>query len=353
MSENFSPFPGSVPGGPPPGGPPQGGPAPRSGPVGPGPLGPGPGHGPGPGMPSGGPAGGPGRASPVASPPPAVNKSRRDDKKEKKPTKRTISRNLLLTIIFAVVAGGLTLFILSDEDDFEYVIRALNDIPAGTAVSGSLLEAAPLTVEAIEPNAFKAPTAEEALELALEEIEGTVTQYPLPAKTQLRADQFGLQATLGQELEPNERLVSVRATVSTAVAGGLIPGDYVDIIGATDGHARVVAYNVPIMSVTASEERYDSVSDAQAADPDLRPGEVLPSDPVPGIYVVKVPVEVVPTLLNWNESATLNLAYRGADSISVPLPDSSLDDEELAYFDDIGEDEIDEDDDEEDVSDDE
>lgn len=340
MSDSFGNFPSAGPqpgsgyplgGGRPGGGHPgaghpgAGGPIPRSGP----PPGRGPDLGPVPG--SGvGPRPGQGGDGPT--------QKRRSTKESEgpKPTRRLISRQVIIATIFALIAGVVVVFMLTDEPAHEYVVRTTSDVPAGTALTAGLLEATPLPNDAIEPNAFSASTGEEALEEALAELEGTVTQFPLPAKSQIRTDQFGFQTTLGAGLAPNERLVSIRATVSTAVAGGLSVGDRVDIFGATDGRARIVAYDVPIMSITVSEDGYNSVADQQAADPELRPEEALPSDPVPGIYVVKVPAEILPTIINWNESASLYLAYRGSDAISIPVEDSTLEDDSTGFFNDHG-----------------
>lgn len=260
----------------------------------------------------------------------APGEAKSGKKGTKPPTKRIMSRQVIIALVFALVASGVVLKVLGDTTDGQYVVRASADIAANTPVSGSLLEAAKLDKDAIEPNAFVGDSAEEALENALEELQGVVTQYPLASKSQLRADQFGLQATLGADLLPTERLVSIRASVGTAVAGGLVVGDRVDVIGATDGLTRTVAYNVPIMSITVSEERYDSVADQQSTDKDITAGELLPGNPVPGIYVVKVPADLVPSLLNWNESATLYLSYRPAQGADVVVPDNHLTDPALA-----------------------
>lgn len=334
MSDSFGNFPsaGPGPGGGYPGGggrpgggghPGVGGPSPRSGPI--------PGSGP-----AVGPLPGSGVGQRPAQSSPSQKRRSTKESEGKKPTKRLISRQVIIATIFALIAGVVVVFMLTDEPAHQYVVRTTTDVPAGTALSAGLLEATALPNDAIEPNAFTSDTGEAALEEALEELEGTVTQFPLPAKSQIRSDQFGFQATLGAGLAPNERLVSIRATVSTAVAGGLSVGDHVDIFGATDGRSRIVAYDVPIMSITVSEDGYNSVADQQAADPELRPEDALPADPVPGIYVVKVPAEILPTIINWNESASLYLAYRGADAISIPVEDSDLEDDSSGFFNDHG-----------------
>lgn len=247
------------------------------------------------------------------------------DKPEKVPTKRVISRQFTIAGIFALVVGGGAFFVLTDSGDQTYVVRATSEIAAGSAVSGGMLEAALLPQVAVEDGALTGATAEEALKKAQDELDGLVTQFPVPAKSQLQVAEFGLQANLGEALAPTERLVSINATVGTSVAGGLSAGDRVDIIGAVDGWTRVVAYNVPITSITVSEDLYNNVADQQTADKDVRPEEALPGDPVPGIYVVRVPADLAPTLLNWNTSGTLHLAYRGVDSVDVVVPDNYLD----------------------------
>jgi Flp pilus assembly protein CpaB len=267
-----------------------------------------------------------GSALPQDAPAPASRSAKKSRKKEegKAPTKRAVSRSVVLATVFALLAGGFAYMTLNSAGDPVYVVRAADDIAAGTRITESHLEAVLLPPEAVEPNTFTAETGDAAIEEAVSELEGTVAQFPLGAKTQIRSDQFGLQVSLGAQLAPNERLVSIQASVGTAVAGALRVGDRVDIIGATDQWTSVVAYDVPIVAITVSEDRYNSVADRQTADPAVSPGEVLPGDPVPGIYVVRVPAELVPVLLNWNESATLHLAYRGAGAQTVVVPDNRL-----------------------------
>lgn len=320
MSDQYTPFPGQAGGFPHAGGAfPQQGAAPAGGLPAPGPGGAFGGNPPAarstPPTPS---AGG-------SKPAPATKTSRKKVvKDEKPPTKRLINRQIGIAAIFALLAGLVVAYLVTAESDTVFVVRTQSDITAGTSLSGSLLEAAELPAEAVEPNTYTAASAQEALDAALDDLDGTVTQFPLPAKAQIRSDQFGLQANLGQELDPTERLVSIQASVGTSVAGALSPGDRVDIIGATDGWTRVVAYDVPIVSITVSEDRYNSVADRQSTDKDVNPDELLPGNPVPGIYVLRLPAELVPSVVNWNESATLYLIYRGADAVTVPGQDSQL-----------------------------
>lgn len=302
MTDSYTPFPGN-----PGGGFPQAGGFPASGPF---------------GSPAQRPAGAP--LPQEAAPATRSSKKAKAPKDAKTPTKRAVSKQFVIAVVFALAAAGGVWYTTQSGGGEVYVVRAASDIAAGTQLGGDLLEAALLPADAVEPNTFTGQTGEEAIADALEDLEGVVTQYPLGAKSQIRSDQFGIQATLGADLAPTERLVSIQANVGQAVAGGLRVGDRVDIVGATDQWTSVVAYDVPIVAITVSEDRYNSVADQQSADKDVSPGEVLPGDPVPGIYVVKVPAELVPLLLNWNESATLHLAYRGTDAQNVVVPDNHL-----------------------------
>lgn len=291
----------------------------------------------GPGFPQAGPpVGGPSPRAGAAAAPAGRSRPGKSSRSEKskgnkdtadKPvTKRLVSRQVLFAGIFALLAGGAVVWYLGGSGGTQYVVRSASDIAAGTPISRELLEAAELPADALEPDSFTADSAEGALDKAMEELDGVVSQYPLAKKSQLREGQFGLQATLGAEMDPSERLVSIQASVGTSVAGALSAGDRVDIIGAADGLTRVVAYNVPIMSITVSEEQYNSVADQQSADKDVKAGDILPGNPVPGIYVLKLPAAAVPGVLNWNESATLYLSYRAPNSIDVEMSDSTLGD---------------------------
>lgn len=269
----------------------------------------------------------PGRA-PEQAPSKGSRRSKEKKAKEPKPakpvTRRLISRQVGIAAVFAVVASGAVWFQLSGTDGAQYVVRVSSDLAAGAPVTADSLEAVTLPAAAIEPGTFTASSKDAALDKALDALDGVVAQYPLAARSQLREASFGLQPTLGQDLAPTERLVSITASVASSVAGGLSVGDHVDIFGASDGVSTLIASNVPITAISVSEDGWDSVADAQRADPDLTPADSLPGDPVPGLYVVKVAADQVPALVNWNESATLYLTYRGVDAVDVPAPDNVL-----------------------------
>lgn len=269
--------------------------------------------------------------APMPQPQPAPTKGKRGKGKakdagspDKPPTRRAVKRQFVVAAIFALVAGGaVTYTVTSAGPQGTYVVRTKAGVSPGLAIDGANLEAVQLPLSAIEPNTITDAAPQAALDKAVAALKGVVPQFPLAPHTQIHPDQFGAQLNLGQPLAGTERLMSIHASVGTSVAGMIKPGDRVDIIGTKNGGARLIATNVPIVTVTVSEDRFNSVADAQSADKDVKASDVLPGDPVPGIYVIRVPGEKVTELAASDASAPLYLVLRpqGDKATDVVAPD--------------------------------
>ena len=130
--------------------------------------------------------------------------------------------------------------------------------------------------------------------------------------------------SLADPLGPDERLVSISANVSKAVAGAIVPGDAVDIyasVDSTTGGGQVsglVLSDVPVVSVTVSENQLVAVSEQQTgAAKDEKPSTLLPSTPVPGIYVVRVSAADAAKLVTTDFQSELALVYRPKDATAL------------------------------------
>lgn len=257
------------------------------------------------------------RGEKAARSPKSGGRAQKAGKAPKTARKKLVTKQVGLALVAAMVAAGGGVMLLAQPEELTYVVRSQAAMATGTSVSANLLEAVPLPVDAIEPGALTASTAEEALAKALEDLEGVVTQYPIPAKSQVHVDQFGVQTTLGAEMSPTDRLVSVEAKVSNAVAGSIVPGDLVDVVGSTGEEARYVAYNVKVVAVTVGATQFESVANQQTEDKNVTSSDALPGKPVPGIYTLRVPAELVPQLSLWHANSTLSLVYRGTGAETV------------------------------------
>lgn len=275
-----------------------------------------------------------GQSAGAAQPPSMGGKpdkqSRKDDSAGKKVTKRVIDKQMKLALLFTVIGSlvvGAVLYGSAAPKSFVVVAKA--PISAGTAIDpAGQLEAIATPEEFILPGSFKGNSAKAALEIAKAEVEGKRAQYPLAAKQQVGKDQFNVEIALAEPLKNEERLVSVEASVSKAVAGSVVPGDTVDVFASAEGASSgkvtgLVLSNVPVVSVTVSENQFQAVSEQQTGDAkDKKPQTLLPSTPVPGIYVLRVTAADAAKLVATDFGADLSLVYRpkGATALTPGGP---------------------------------
>lgn len=256
--------------------------------------------------------------------PPEDKKAKKSkDKAAKKTTKRVVNRQIVIAGAFAVLVGLGVLYFVTKPEPGQYVVRATEDIAAMTPMSVELVEAVRLPDDAIEPSALSAANATEALAKAEEAFAGSPrAKFLINAKQQISLDDFGADLALDTPLVDGERLLSISATVANGVAGQLKPGDIVDILGTaptnTGGPVTgTVASNIPIVSVTVPEDQYrKAATQQQSGDTEqTEKTSLLPADPIsPGIYLVRVPADVAVGLVALENSGTLTLIYRGAES---------------------------------------
>lgn len=259
-----------------------------------------------------------------AGPTPPTMGGRSDKKKtkgERKPvTKRVVNTQVRLALVFAVLVAIVGAYVLLGlGNPGTYVVVAKSPLAAGDVVdAGSQLKAVPLNKDLIIAGTFQGTSEKAALELAKSEINGKRVQYPLGANQQVVKDQFNVEISLADPLKAGERLVSIQATVANAVAGSIVPGDRVDVIGSTKEVSGLVLSDVPVVSVTVSENQYQAVAEQQTGESkDAKPQSLLPSTPVPGIYVVRVAAEDAARLVAADAGADMTLVYRPKDGTGL------------------------------------
>lgn len=245
--------------------------------------------------------------------PPKGKRSRRKGKEDptgaEQVTKKVVNKNarfaLLLGIVAAAVVGLLAYGSTAPET---YVVRVTQDLPAGQVLDASQhLEAVASTDDLAETGAFEGATADAALQVATEEIDGLRVQYPMSAGEQVHADNFATTWATSSEMKPNERLMSISATVSDAVAGQIRAGDRVDIAASADGVAGVVFSDIEVVAVTVPEDRLEQVTPPNEDD---TTGEGTAGNPIPGIYTVRVTDQQSSRLYAVDANAELALIYR-------------------------------------------
>lgn len=208
-----------------------------------------------------------------------------------------------------------------------YVLRAKRAIPAMGELSADMFEAVAVEEGDLVEGAVTGDSEKDALEGA--ELEGRVAQYPISKGAQLTEAMFTVEAQLSADLDPQQRLVSIDAEVSTAVAGALRPGDHVDIWAASPQQnlAQLVITDVEIAAIQIPEDQFSALYQQQVSSAgdgdDKSPTEVLPTKPIPGMYTLKLNQSLIGRLaiLDADRDVSLYLVYRGQDAESIaPTP---------------------------------
>ena len=220
----------------------------------------------------------------------------------------------LLAILMGLLAAAFigTSLTANTSKGKVFVLRAASPILPMTPIEASQLEAVQVPVEAVEAGALKAATAEDVLTAAKSGkntvVVGRYALYPILANQQIRLrSMLSTEAQLGTALAADERLVTINVPLGRGVAGLVRTGDRVDIYSVSDSASVALAVNVEVVMAAPAEEVLRS---SAAANPDSDPLTRLPSYPVPAMYVVRVPVSLVPSLVTADSSSTLYLAYR-------------------------------------------
>lgn len=259
---------------------------------------------------------------------------------------------LIVGLILALLTGLLLIGVAAGDGDgpaTRLVVVASRDIGPLTPLSPDMFTALPATEamlagvnggeiptdpasDAPEPGATEGPAApatavagqyiivssvEDIAELELFAGDRFV-RYPIPAGAPLFETYLEDPDAARADLGPDERLITIRAGVARAFAGRIVAGDHVDVV-ATDGEiAAVVAVDAEVVAVDVDEDALlaaaDRVNNPEDPEGDLDRDDVVPADPIPGLFTVRVRAEDVTRLTVTDSGAELVLAYRDPDA---------------------------------------
>ena len=235
---------------------------------------------------------------------------------------------LILAGLAALAVAGLVMFGGAEQT---WVARMTTNVNALSPVLPDNVELVKVDGQLVEEGAISGVDREKVAEEVRALITNTTTQYPLFRGQQIRPDQFSSTgATLSRPLGPDERLISLRATVSSSVAGAIRAGDRVDIVAtdnASGGLAGVVAENIEIVKVTSNESALDNAgnggsgaaaegsSEGQSADAAQQNNTPRP---VGGTFIIRIPASLAPTISAVDSSASrVYLVYRSPDAVDA------------------------------------
>lgn len=246
-------------------------------------------------------------------------------------SKRNTRVYVLGGITAAVFAGLLVLFALGGESG-TWVLVARQSIPARASLDSDLFEPRKVSNDAVVSGALHADSEDELKDKAKDaDIDGAVAQYPLPKGGQFTQDLVSVETELAKPLGADERLISVPGTYAMTLAGTLKPGDRVDVYAVGSDNlqvANLAISDVEIVSVSLPEDQVSAVYQRQlsAAEEgkELSASELLPAEPIPGVFTLRVPVSVAGNLAVAGEHAKFVLTYRGATAGATPMSPAGL-----------------------------
>lgn len=240
-----------------------------------------------------------------------------------KPGRRSLRRQLALAVALSVIVGILVLGGSQPEKQPGlFVARASRPLPAFAEVTPEFFSVDEIPEQFVEPGAVAGATEGEAAgALAAALAPGARLRQDLPQGAQLHADYLTAETRIAAGLAPDERLMSVAAAVPDAAAGQIRAGDLVDVVAVTEvgGEVwpRTILVGVPVVAVYPPEEGFAVASQQQTTGGmiDSSPTELLPGDPVPGVYLLRVKAADAPLLAAAVESSAIHLALRPFDAV--------------------------------------
>ena len=252
----------------------------------------------------------------------AKNPKRGKKEKEKAPkttTKRLLNKQRVFAIAFALVAIMIGLNLSSQEQPSTYVVRATTAVPALSKVEPGQYEIVALPTVAVEEGAISGDSMSKVETLISELFVNARTRMSFPKGHQFHQEDFSGEVQLAVPLGANERILALEASVVSAIGGQLRAGDRVDVIAVISyqnkTYSNVVASNVEIIAALPGEQQFNSIAQQQAAgSKDKGSNELLPSDPVPGIYNVRVDLNQAVVLAAAQSRGELVLVLRGASA---------------------------------------
>lgn len=218
-----------------------------------------------------------------------------------------------LFLLFAGAVGLLGVLVTVAPSNKVYVARSSGAISALTLVDDTKFEVVQLDKDAVEPNSFSGTSADSVKAQVLDAIDGAWFLYPVPAGQQLRATMLTTSGQLANPLLPDERLISITARASNAVAGSIKPGNFVDIyVSDPNGLTGVLGQNVEIVAVSLLPEQLDSVAQQQFNDPDKSLSDFVSSQSIGGTYVVRVKANDVAKYIAADTAGKITLSLYGS-----------------------------------------
>lgn len=261
----------------------------------------------------------PGGPMGVAAPPVVATKKGRRSAKRETRQRRSPSGLRWLIIVFAAAAGLLGVLVTLSPAQTAYVVRTAGAVTALTPLSEDQFTVVAIDPEAVEADTINATTEADARAALAAAIADKWFVYPVPAGQQVRISSLVTSGELAVPLAVDERLLSITARVPKAVAGGIRPGNLVDVyVSDGDGLTGLLGYGVEIVSVSLAPEQLDSAAQQQFDEPEKTLSDFVPSVPVGGTYVIRIQSADAARYIAANTAGEITLVLQGADAVGAP-----------------------------------
>lgn len=217
---------------------------------------------------------------------------------------------LILALIVGLAAAGGIYFFLDnmqntyrEEGDFVKVVISKQRIPAKTMITAQMIETKEIPSKYINTDA--AVDSKEVLGK-------TVKSEILPGEQFLRGKLAGAKGStegLSYMIEPGKRAVTIAVNEISGVAGQILPGDRVDIMGTFDNQGvltTLILQNISVLSV-------DQTTDTSGQGEKKTPARTL---------TLSVNPDQMQPLVLCSENTTIRLALRSAtdnDILNLPM----------------------------------
>jgi|LauGreDrversion4_1035100.scaffolds.fasta_scaffold00935_2 Flp pilus assembly protein CpaB len=244
---------------------------------------------------------------------------RKGGKGREKSTRRAVNTQRTLFIVFAVLAGLLATLAVTVSSPVTYVARTTVAVNSLVELSADQWEVVAVDPDFVEEGAYTGDDAASLLTQVKEDIASKRVGAQLAAKQQLRESLFIDSVELSTPLLTDERLISISARAGAAIVGTVRPGDRIDLYANVgNGVVGLLGSDVEVVMVSVDSDQLDAVAQEQLTNKDKNLSDLVPGQPIPGTYVLRVNAADVPAYVSADATGSIHLSLRGKSAGVTP-----------------------------------
>lgn len=244
-------------------------------------------------------------------------KQGKDAKKpvDKKVTRRAVSLNRRIALIFAIIGALFFVLLLTQKTPSTFVLVASKDIQPLTQMDSTSFSIISVDKKSVETGSVSAESKSAIEKYVSDYFEGKnlksiVRLFP---NQQIHPEYFGTS------LAEDEQLIAISVKSGDAVIGKINAGDFIDVwAGLQNGAVGLIASNVQVFALGLSQDQLDAVSNQILQQPTSGKSSLIPGNPLPGSYVLKIKTSDVQKFLalsnSTNSGGRIFLTLRSPDA---------------------------------------